>query len=84
VKFNVLTEPWIPARDKQGNVREMGILEVLEKAVELTEITDAMPHYEYGMYRMLFVFLMDVYRSRKEDDIEDLLYDEDEGHPSER
>ncbi len=77
MKFNVLTEPWIPVRDKQGNVREMGILEVLEKAVELTEITDAMPHYEYGMYRMLFVFLMDVYRPRKEDDLEDLLYEEE-------
>lgn len=60
--YNVLTEQWIPVRDKKGTLHEMGILEVLNKASELVEITDSMVNYEYGMYRFLFVFLMDVYK----------------------
>lgn len=73
MKFNVLTESWIPVRDVPGDIREMGILDVLEHASEFVEITDSMPHYEFGIYRMLFVFLMDAYRPETEYDIEDLL-----------
>lgn len=71
--YNVLTEQWIPVRDKKGMLQEMGILEVLSKASELAEITDPMVNYEYGMYRFLFVFLMDVYKPRNTGEIEDLL-----------
>lgn len=67
--FNVLSEPWIPVKTSDGVVKELGILELLEKAPELLEIADAMPHYEYGIYRMLFVFLMDAYRPENEDEI---------------
>lgn len=71
--YNVLTEQWIPVRDKKGTLHEMGILEVLNKASELVEITDSMVNYEYGMYRFLFVFLMDVYKPRNRSQIEELL-----------
>jgi len=74
--FNVLSESWIPVKTSDGDVKELGILELLEKAPELLEIADAMPHYEYGIYRMLFVFLMDAYRPETEDEVFDLLDEE--------
>ena len=73
MNFNVLTEPWIPARLPDGSIREYGVLELLEHAHELVEITDAMPNYEFGMYRFLFVFLMDAYRPKRQRDIRNLL-----------
>lgn len=71
--FNVLTEPWIPARLPDGSIREYGVLDLLEHAHELVEITDAMPNYEYGMYRFLFVFLMDAFHPKSQRDIRILL-----------
>ncbi|MGN1410358.1 MAG: type I-E CRISPR-associated protein Cse1/CasA [Eubacteriales bacterium] len=71
--YNVLTEPWIPVRVKNGTVLDMRILDVLDNAPELVEITDQMPNYEFGIYRFLFVFLMDVYKPQNRIDIEDLL-----------
>ena len=53
MKFNVLTEPWIPARDKQGNVREMGILEVLEKVGLAPNMHKAVTKYSLGMRQRL-------------------------------
>jgi len=41
----------------------------------IIEITDSMPHYEYGIYRMLFVMLMDIYRPDTIYEIEDILDD---------
>lgn len=73
--YNVLTERWIPVRDKQGTLYETGILEVLNKASELAEITDPMITYEYGIYRFLFVFLMDVYKPRNRFQLKKLLDD---------
>ncbi len=73
MNYNVLTEPWIPARHSDGSVREYGVLELLEHAHELVEITDAMPNYEFGMYRFLFVFLMDAYHPKRQRDIRALL-----------
>ena len=73
MNYNVLTEPWIPARHPDGSVREYGVLDLLEHAHELTEITDAMPNYEYGMYRFLFVFLMDAFHPKRQRDIRALL-----------
>lgn len=71
--YNVLTEKWIPVRGKDGTVHDMGILDVLNNASELVEITDPMPNYEFGIYRFLFVFLMDAYKPQNRIDIEDLL-----------
>ena len=71
--YNVLSEPWIPARLPDGSIREYGVLELLEHAHELVEITDSMPNYEYGMYRFLFVFLMDACHPKRQRDIRLLL-----------
>lgn len=73
MNYNVLTESWIPARLPDGSIREYGVLDLLEHAHELVEITDAMPNYEFGMYRFLFVFLMDAYHPKRQRDIRALL-----------
>ena len=77
ISYNVLTEPWIPAVDQSGKLQNYGILDILEKAHELKEITDASPLVEYGLYRLLCVFLMDALRPEDLEEIEDLL---DAGH----
>ena len=73
MNYNVLTEPWIPARLLDGSIKEYGVLDLLENAHNLVEITDAMPNYEFGMYRFLFVFLMDAYHPKRQRDIRVLL-----------
>ena len=71
--FNVLIEPWIPVLDKDGNIKELGILEVLEKAPDLAEITEPSPLMRYGIYRLLIAFLTDALRPEIEQDLADLL-----------
>lgn len=71
--FNVLTEPWIPVLDKEGNVKELGILEVLEKAPDLAEITEPSPLMRYGIYRLIIAFLTDALRPEIEQDLADLM-----------
>ena len=73
IKYDVLKEPWIPVVDRAGETQNYGILDVLAKAHELKEITDASPLVEYGLYRLLCVFLMDALRPEESYDIEDLL-----------
>ena len=60
--FQVLTDGWIPVVDLDGNQRKLGILETLEKAHTLREISDASAMVEYSLYRFLSVFLMDALR----------------------
>lgn len=73
MKYDVLHEPWITARHPDGIMDTFGIYDLLCSAHELTEIVDANPHFEFGVYRMLFVFLMDAYRPQDQDAILDLL-----------
>jgi CRISPR system Cascade subunit CasA len=73
VSFNVLTEPWIPALDRQGCVKEYGIVELLAKSPELLEIKDPSPLFQYGMYRLLITFITDIYRPDALEDIGCLL-----------
>lgn len=70
IHFDVLTEPWIPVIDLQGNRRELGILDVLEQADRLREIADSAVTYEYGVFRLLCTFLMDAYRPEEWSDLQ--------------
>lgn len=72
MSFNVLMDDWIPVRDQDG-IHDMSILQVLEHAPEYLEIVDASPQYEFGIYRMLFAFLMDAYRPAGEWEIKRIL-----------
>ena len=75
IRYDVLREPWIPVTDQNGDKEFLGILDVLARAHELKEITDASPLVEYGLYRLLCVFLMDALRPGDTEDIEELLED---------
>ena len=70
--FNCLYEPWIPAKDKNGEISEYSILDILEKASELVEISDTSPLIEFGIHRLLITFLTDAFRY---EDIEELSED---------
>jgi len=61
-KFDVLTEPWIPVISNDGKTTEFGILDVLMKAHELSEVVCENPLETYAVQRFLIAFLMDAYR----------------------
>lgn len=58
--FNVLTEPWIPVICLDGSREEIGIRVCLERAHELREIRESAPIVEFGLYRLLVAFVLDV------------------------
>lgn len=61
-EFNVLTEPWIPVISNDGKTTEFGIIDVLMKAHELSEVVCENPLETYAVQRFLIAFLMDAYR----------------------
>lgn len=71
--YRLLDEPWIPVVDLTGTKKQLGIRALLEQAHLLREISDPSPLVEYGLYRLLVVFLMDALRPQDVDDLEDLL-----------
>ncbi len=71
--FDLLQEPWIPVVDLKGRRLELGLLQTLYRAHELREISDASAMVEYGLYRLLNVFLMDALRPEELEDLEELL-----------
>jgi CRISPR system Cascade subunit CasA len=59
--FDVLTEPWIPVIDVSGGViREVGLLHCLQDAHRLKEIREPSPIVEFGLYRLLVAFVLDM------------------------
>ena len=60
--FDILTEPWIPVVEPGGGQRELGLLDVLERAHTFQAVRDASPLVEYSLYRFLILFLMDALR----------------------
>jgi CRISPR type I-E-associated protein CasA/Cse1 len=72
--FNCLYEPWIPVIDKNGEYREYGIIELLEKSPELMEISVPSPLIEFGLYKLLITFLTDALRYKEIEELsEDFL-----------
>lgn len=71
--YQLLEEPWIPVVDLAGEKKLLGIRTLLEQAHLLREISDPSPLVEYGLYRLLVVFLMDALRPEDEYDLTDLL-----------
>jgi len=72
MKYDVLSENWIPVMRKDGSTAHCGIRSLLEHAHELTGIADPSPMREYGIYHLLCAFLMDAFRPEIEDDIKDI------------
>ena len=71
--YDLLTEKWIPASLESGEVEELGLLEVLERAHELTGLVDPAPSIQFGLYRLLIVFLTEALAVRELDDLIDRL-----------
>lgn len=73
MSYDLLTEPWIAVADQSGAVEETGLKPLLLRAHELRELRDPIPTAEFGIYRLLIALVLDIYRPRHEDDLEDLL-----------
>jgi CRISPR system Cascade subunit CasA len=73
VSFNLLTEPWIPVVTGDGTKRELGIEDVLARAHNINGIVDSSPLLQFGMYRLLVAFIMNVFRYECIDDIADAI-----------
>lgn len=55
--YDLLADPWIPCLDRRGLMRKVNIMQALEDAHELREITDASPLVTMGVYRLLIAIL---------------------------
>jgi len=51
--FNLLDERWIPVRDLDGNVREVGLLELFDSASRLEGLAETSPPNLIALYRIL-------------------------------
>ena len=76
--FDVLLEPWIPALYLDGKFEERGIMGCLQDAHRIREIRSPAPIIEFGLYRLLVAFVLDVLitadrRPEDEFDLQDLM-----------
>lgn len=53
VRFNLLDEPWLPVRFADGQVRDVGLLEVFERAGEIIALAETAPPSLIAEYRLL-------------------------------
>ncbi len=60
LSFNVIAEPWIPVIRRDGSRDELGILQCLKQSHELKEIYDSALIIEFGIYRLLVAFVLDI------------------------
>lgn len=61
--FDIRTEPWIPVQVMAtGEVREVGLRELLEQAQEYRQISGANAMETFGVYRFLSVLLLRIYQ----------------------
>lgn len=72
ISFNALTEPWIPVINNKGEAETLGILDTLERAHKIKEISCANLLEEYSIYRFLGLFLTDAFRPQDMIDLEDI------------
>lgn len=71
--FDLIREPWIPCLRPDGNVEEVGLREALCRAHELRAIRDPMPTVEFGLYRLLIVLVLDIFRPEDTQMLSDLM-----------
>ena len=65
MKYDILTEPWLPVRELSGEVTNVGLLELLEEAHRFEAIDGLNPMEEYSVLRFLSVFLTAVFRPKR-------------------
>lgn len=52
-RFNLLDEPWLPVRFADGRVRDVGLLELFERAGEIGALAETAPPSLIAEYRLL-------------------------------
>lgn len=57
-EFNVLNEPWIPVRLRNGSLADLGIADVLRNAGEISTLAESSPTSYIAIHRMLIAFLV--------------------------
>lgn len=55
--FNLLDEPWLPVRLLDGQVCDLGLLEVFERAGEISALAETAPPSLIAQYRLLLAIL---------------------------
>lgn len=73
MNYNVATEPWIPVVTNTGELRELGLRDVLCQAHTLRGVQDAAPTVEFGLYRLLTALVLDIFAPDNTADLTDLL-----------
>ena len=73
MSFNLWTERWVPVLFENGDRREVGLRDLLQRAHEMVEIDDPLPTVCYGLYRMLVALVMDIHQFEELDQLADAL-----------
>jgi len=73
--FNILDEPWILVRNKQGKVEELSVLETFRRAHELEIINGELPTQDVAILRFLLAILYSVFTRVDENGAFSLLQD---------
>ena len=61
MEYNLLSEPWIPVRKKDGSKIRYGLLDLFSSADGILEIDEVNAMKEYSLIRFLTTFLMAAY-----------------------
>jgi|GEM_PF-220213 len=61
MEYDLTTKPWIPVIDVHGKTLEVGLREALTASHQLHAIRDPLPTVEFGLYRLLVAFALDVF-----------------------
>jgi len=70
MEFNILYDPWIHVRTTNGEQKQYGLLETLNRAHEIKEVLPVKRLFitEYLVYRFLISFIMDAYQIDDDED----------------
>jgi CRISPR system Cascade subunit CasA len=82
-RYDLLTQPWIPVVDRNGNPDAVGLTDTLLRAHQLREIRDPVPILEFGVYRLLIALLADIFQFRSLQQLSDLVERRSDGLPPE-
>lgn len=63
--FDLRREKWIPVTRSDGSSDELGLEEVLTSAHEWKAISNSLPTIEFGLYRLLVAFVLDIFKPQR-------------------
>lgn len=73
--YNLFDEPWISVLNKDLTYSSYGIKELLLKAHDIIELSEATPLTKCGIYRLLIALVMDAFDINDQNTLEELLVD---------